>query len=60
MDSIIDDVKSAAASKPAKKSLCIICEEKHAEFCIRGLPRDCYCRECAIEQFGDVDVLERL
>jgi hypothetical protein len=43
-----------------KKSLCIICEENEAEFCIRGLPKDCYCEECAEENFGDVQVLERI
>jgi hypothetical protein len=43
-----------------KNGLCIICEEKEAEFCIRGLPKDCYCKECAVESFGDIEVLERL
>jgi hypothetical protein len=43
-----------------KKELCIICEENPAVFCIRGLPRDCYCSDCAEESFGNTEVLERL
>ncbi len=43
-----------------KKILCIICEEKEAVLCIKGLPRDAYCRDCAIESFSDTEVLEKL
>jgi hypothetical protein len=57
MDSIISDVK---ASLPVKKKLCIVCETKEAKFCIKGINKTCYCKECALEQFGDLDLLEKL
>ncbi|MEM3374065.1 MAG: hypothetical protein QXE31_02475 [Candidatus Woesearchaeota archaeon] len=55
-ESIINLVKSVKEKKP----LCIICEEKEADYCIKGIPKDCYCYDCAIESFGSVDVLEKL
>jgi hypothetical protein len=58
MDSIIEKV--AASVSRQKKSICIICEENDAVYCIKGLPKDCYCRECAEDNFGDVSVLEKL
>ncbi|MEM4397173.1 MAG: hypothetical protein QW757_00950 [Candidatus Woesearchaeota archaeon] len=58
-DSILTSVKVSQKSNQ-KKTLCIICEEKEAEYCIKGIPKDCYCKECAEESFGSVDVLEKL
>lgn len=46
--------------KIKKRPLCIICEEKEAEYCIKGIPKDCYCYDCAIESFDSIDVLEKL
>jgi len=40
----------------AKK--CIICGNQ-AEFCIKG-SSECYCPECAEEQFGDLDMLIKI
>ncbi|MFO8016072.1 MAG: hypothetical protein R6U32_03135 [Candidatus Woesearchaeota archaeon] len=40
----------------AKK--CIICGDK-AEFCIKG-SSEFYCRECAEEQFGDINMLVKV
>ena len=61
MDSIITDVKSAIKEKEfSKKKICIVCEENEAEYCIKGIKKNCYCSECAVEQFGEVDVLEKL
>jgi hypothetical protein len=57
MDNIIEEVLKEL---PKKKKLCIMCEEKEAQFSIKGIPKDCYCRQCAIESFGDVDVLEKI
>lgn len=36
--------------------ICTSCEERDAEFCIKG-SSECYCKECAIEHFGDLGVL---
>ncbi|MBN1385570.1 hypothetical protein JW968_01170 [Candidatus Woesearchaeota archaeon] len=39
---------------------CIICEEEEAVYCIKGMPNQCYCEECAKEQFSDLGILEKL
>ena len=39
---------------------CIICEKKTAKFFIKGVSKYCYCRECAEEQFSDLDLLEKI
>ncbi len=37
---------------------CILCD-KEAEYCIKG-SSETYCKECAIEQFQDVDYLQKI
>ncbi len=37
---------------------CILCE-KEAEYCIKG-SSESYCKECAVEQFHDVDYLQKI
>ena len=37
---------------------CIICEEP-AAFAIKGRP-ETYCRECALDSFSDLELLQRL
>ncbi len=37
---------------------CILCE-KEAEYCIKG-SSESYCKECAVEQFQDVDYLQKI
>jgi len=37
---------------------CMICEED-AKFCIKG-SSECYCKECAKENFSDLDLLQKL
>ena len=37
---------------------CILCENE-AEYCIKGCP-ETYCKECAVEQFQDVDYLQKI
>ena len=37
---------------------CILCE-KEAEYCIKG-SSESYCKECAVEQFHDVDYLQKV
>ena len=39
---------------------CIICEEKPAVFCIKGMSDTCYCKECAEAQFSDIELLEKI
>ncbi|MBN2367727.1 hypothetical protein JXC34_01815 [Candidatus Woesearchaeota archaeon] len=56
MESITSVVKSSV--KTIRK--CILCEEREAEYCIKGLIKDCYCKECALEQFSDLGLLEKI
>ncbi len=37
----------------------MICDEP-AAYCIKGKPSDCYCQDCAVEQFGDVTYLVKV
>jgi hypothetical protein len=62
-----DDIDMAEEVSSAEKSfhkqsdkLCFICESNKAEFCIKDVPGDCYCKACAEEAFGDVDCLEKI
>ena len=45
---------------PFMPSNCIICEENTSKFCIRGINKNCYCEECAMNQFGDLGLLEKI
>ena len=57
---IIDEVKKAEASKTKKVSkTCFICEKSKAEYAIKGT-EDFYCKDCAEDAFGDLDLLEKL
>ncbi|MFH2020002.1 MAG: hypothetical protein ABIJ34_01185 [archaeon] len=40
--------------------LCIICEKNPAQFCVKGVEKYCYCKDCAEEQFGELGLLERI
>lgn len=42
-----------------KNSSCIVCSAK-AEFCMRGLPKNTYCKECAEAYFGLLEYLDQL
>jgi len=53
-----DEEEISEAPAPKKSPVCIICGNK-AEFCVRGVPKDSYCRECAEECFG-IDALDRI
>jgi hypothetical protein len=44
---------------PKKNPTCIICSAK-AEFCMRGLPNNAYCMECAESYFQLLDYLDHL
>jgi len=57
MDSIVSEVSKYIRPKP---KLCILCEENETKFCIKGLPKDCYCKVCAEQQFGDLGLLQKL
>jgi len=38
---------------------CIICNAI-ASFCVKGMPQVCYCKECALKQFKQLNYLEKL
>jgi len=44
---------------PRKDPKCIVCSAK-AEYCMRGLPKNTYCTECAEAYFGLLDYLDKL
>jgi hypothetical protein len=56
--SIIRAVKKEE-KRLTKKKKCIACNEE-AEFCMRGLPENIYCRDCAQEYFKFLNYLEKL
>ena len=45
--------------KSRKSPVCIVCGAK-AEFCMRGIPKNTYCRGCAEAYFGLLDYLDKL
>lgn len=49
-----------SSKKPAGVRLCFVCEENKAEYCIKGEPEDAYCKDCAIDAFGDLDCVVKL
>ena len=57
MDSLVSEVKQTIKQKT---KLCLICEEKEAKFCVKGIKKNCYCKDCALQQFGDLGLLEKL
>ena len=57
MDSLVSEVKKTIKQKT---KLCLICEEKEAKFCVKGIKKNCYCKDCALQQFGDLGLLEKL
>ena len=60
MSSISKEVKKEEGKidkeKPKK---CILCENP-AEYCVKGVPNTCYCRECALKQFKQLNYLQKL
>ena len=57
---ILKEVKKEAKAlekKPEKK--CIACGGK-AEFCMRGVPKNTYCKDCAEEYLKFLSYLEKL
>ena len=57
---IRDEVREAAAKKERKpRKRCIVCG-KPATHCMRGLPNNTYCKECAKDYFKFLSYLERL
>ena len=38
---------------------CVLCDND-AEYFVRSLTNDCYCKDCATSQFGDIDYLEKI
>jgi uncharacterized Fe-S cluster-containing protein len=58
MSSESKEIKSEEGSAKDKPRKCIICD-KPAEYCVKGLPNTCYCRECALKQFKQLNYLEK-
>jgi hypothetical protein len=54
-----DDEESSSEAELKRDSQCIVCKEK-AEFCMRGLPKNTYCRDCAEAYFGLLEYLDKL
>lgn len=51
--------EEALPSALKKNPSCIVCGAK-AEFCMRGLPKNTYCRECAEAYFELLEYLDKL
>ncbi len=47
--------KKIDKNKPKK---CIICGAE-AHYYVKGLPQTCYCRDCALKQFKQLNYLEK-
>ena len=47
------------SDKDKKSGECIICGKK-AEYCMRGLPKNSYCRKCAEAYFKFLNYLDKL
>lgn len=62
MSSILREIKKEEKKAEVSKNgkVCTLCEEAPAEFCVKGMSNLCYCRECAQEEFGSIDYLEKL
>ncbi|MFH1506687.1 MAG: hypothetical protein ABIE94_06940 [archaeon] len=48
---------NALEQRPEKK--CMVCGSK-AVFCMRGLPKNSYCKDCAEDHFKFLNYLEKL
>ena len=59
MPEITEEVKKEEQKIDKKDKKCIICENP-AEYCVKGLFNTCYCRECALKQFKQLNYLEKL
>jgi hypothetical protein len=53
-----EEVKSIHPKAKTRHGKCVICSV-NAEYCIRGVPEDCYCRECAEEFFQSLEDLDK-
>ena len=53
------DESLALQPAPKKDPKCIVCGAK-AEHCMRGLPKNTYCKECAEAYFGMLECLDAL
>lgn len=57
----LEESDESLALQPALKKDpgCIVCSAK-AEYCMRGLPKNTYCKECAEAYFGMLEYLDTL
>ncbi|MBN2052805.1 hypothetical protein JW756_04850 [Candidatus Woesearchaeota archaeon] len=54
-----EEEEAGIKPSPKKNPSCIVCGTK-AEFCMRGIPKNTYCRECAENYFGLLEYLDKL
>ena len=54
-----DKIESALTKSKTRQGKCVICSVQ-AEYCVRGVPEDCYCKECAEEFFQSLEDLDKL
>ena len=60
MSSMGKEVKKEGEKIDKEKSRkCILCANP-AEYCVKGLLNTCYCRECALKQFKQLNNLQKL
>jgi hypothetical protein len=54
-----ENSEGSALATPKKNPKCIVCGAK-AEFCMRGIPKNTYCKDCAESYFGLLEYLDKL
>jgi hypothetical protein len=53
------DPDERMVKRKEEEPACIVCGET-AEFCMRGLPKNTYCRDCAEDYFQLLEYLDKL
>ncbi len=59
MKRVINSLHKEAKAISAANRKCIICQGD-AEYCMRGMENNTYCRDCALEYFKFLNYLEKL
>lgn len=53
------EVKDEEQKNRQQAKTCMVCGKK-AEYCMRGIPKNTYCKECALDYFKFLHYLESL
>lgn len=59
MKRMVDAVKKEEETITKTKRTCIICG-KSAEYCMRGIEKNAYCKDCALDYFKFLNYLEKM